>query len=332
MRVTELADFNFRYFANGIECYVGEEDAAKNLEWQESTNRLWNEGRQETVAELNRYTIEKPEWFRSAERSARRFVRNIGLTAARGAQISLLQVDNPDVEMNIFGAPHVKRLVDAYHLPYLGIVVRNAYAELAHNQKGKLAIGQLLVHELVHTAESQSKTITCRYDEKTKQWNMIYRQGFTLISGSKKSKHQRGEFFTEGIAEYVSGLYIRSMVNQEKTYFDEEAVKSNRVPAHYTSFRPKKDYLYISGPDGFAFEVMAATLQKRGIVSADIFVQALLATHSEDYEKSLQGYRDVARYTNQIKPGLYTELQKLTYSRRSWRRGLNLVIDAAQKE
>lgn len=330
MRVTELADFNFRYFSNGRECYLGEEYAADVIEWQKSSNDQWNESRRQEVAELSQYTNEKPDWFRSAERSARGFVKGIGLTAAKGAQVSLLQIDDPEVEMRVFGAPHVKKLVDAYHIPHLGIVVRKAYAELAYSGKGKLALGQLLVHELVHTAESRSKTITYSHDGETKKWDMLYRQGFTLSSASKKSKGYRGTFFTEGIAEYVSGLYIRSKTGQGDTYFDEQAVKSNRVPKHYTSFRPDKDYPYISGPDGFAIEIMAATVQERGIASAETYIQALLATHSPDYQTSLRGFRDFARYTESLRPGLYVELQKLQYSGRSWRRGLNLVIDAAK--
>lgn len=332
MRVTELADYRLRYFSNERECYLEDEHMANVREWQEARNQRWNEGRRKEAAEFGQYCIEKPDWFMSAERSARGFVKGLGMAAARGTQISLLQVDDPEAEMEIFGAPHVKKLVDAYYLPHLGIAVRNSYAELAYSAKGKLAIGQLLVHELVHSAEARQKTISYIYNPETKKWGMQYRQGFTLSLADKKSKHHRGEFFTEGTAEYISGLYIRSKVDKENTYFDEKAVKSNRLPSHYATYRPDKGYPYTSGPDGFALEIVAATLERRGIVPAEAYARSILATYSEDYQTRLQGFRDFARYTNQVRPGLYTELQKLKYSRRSWINGLRLVIDAAQAE
>lgn len=110
-------------------------------------DRFNEDGRQE-FARVYQARQEKPAWFRQEEAKARRFVRSLGLTAATGAQVTIIggEAGNIWSEWDEIGG-----FTQAQYDGYYGIAVRGDVAQRAEAAPESMA--KLLVHELVHAAE-----------------------------------------------------------------------------------------------------------------------------------------------------------------------------------
>jgi hypothetical protein len=81
-----------------------------------------------------------------------------------------------------------------------------------------------------------------------------------------------------------------------------------------------------SGPDGYAMELIAWGLEKKGVMSSAEFVNLGIQTRAQ--ETQTVALRGIARAVNAVEPGLYRSLRELQYGREAWQQGLQQVYAA----
>lgn len=326
MRLTNPARYNIQYCddlgsldrPNGI-------PAAELESWRTRANEVLTTKAQEKVAFMRQFVVEKPDWFVSAERSARQFVKNLGLRACQGTQITLLDVSKPDDLQVIFPSNDEQKQIsaDAQSSHYHGIVMRYDRAQQAYDQKGRITIGHVLTHELTHSAEWLSPTVINFYDSGNNTWLQDSRQGPILnMDGSVQ-----GLFYSEGLAEFNAGLYSRRQEQPDCFPVSITDAPSVELPKHYADHRPEKGTPYVAGPDGYSMELFAWGIQERGIATTEDFVRVAHNTYSEVADIRLNGFRTFAKYINAVRPGLYRDLRTLEYGHQTWQEGLEMVYE-----
>lgn len=273
--------------------------------------------------------VPKPDWFLAAEKRARRFVKGLGLLAAKGQQVILADVAGLEQSRTIFPHDSETHTTDAQYDKYFGVVMRYSLAEQAHREGKGLAIRAILTHELVHSAEYIGKTMTQIYDPAAGAWSISQRAGFQLgeITASGQAI-ERGAFFDEGIAEFAGSLLVRRAKDPTCSLISFDELPPPELPSHYLSIQLDKGVPYTAGYDAYAMELLAWGTQKKGVLAADDFIGALLDSHSLDQPTRLKAFRTVATSTDKLEPGLYPYLRDLTHTRENWQDGLAAVYRA----
>lgn len=154
-------------------------------------------------------------------------------------------------------------------------------------------------------------------------WRRTYRRSFTQWDEGES----RGEFFSEGIAEYAAGLYVRRLDDPMSNLVSiGDETPSLALPDHYRQYNvvPEQD----EGADAYALEVLAWGAEQAEMMPKDEFIRAALGAYSPDLVARLAAFRTVARVTNAMRPGLYRELRDLPHVPGNWQHGLEAVHEA----
>ncbi|MFI5212681.1 MAG: hypothetical protein ACHQTE_01845 [Candidatus Saccharimonadales bacterium] len=177
--------------------------------------------------------VEKPAWFAREEQAARKFVyQGLGLTAAKGTQITVLDSEASEATQALFqwDIPG-KAYAHGFQNPFYGVVIRQAMLDMAEEQSVPCAMGKLLVHELVHAAEPESPEFYQVYNAKKNEWGADFRQGFMTRA---PENFERGAFFSEAAAEFAAGLYVRRLDDLTCSLVPTEHAITPTLPEHYT--------------------------------------------------------------------------------------------------
>ncbi|MBI3889252.1 hypothetical protein HY312_01585, partial [Candidatus Saccharibacteria bacterium] len=136
---------------------------------------------------------------------------------------------------------------------------------------------------------------------------LFCRSGFIVTNDDKI----RGRFFEEGLAEYVASRYRRRMVGDQNT-LGIVSVPSLAIPEYLV----QPDHAMTSGPDGYAIELLAYGVEKKGIMNAEMFTELLLDTRRNNTR--LVALRTFAQVLERLETGLYSKLQFVAYDKTSW--------------
>jgi hypothetical protein len=179
-----------------------------------------------------------------------------------------------------------------------------------------------LVHELAHLAGGSTQTISV-HNEGAKHPYSKLRSGFVV--GADRKPFVRGTFYEEGFATFMSGWYKRTLENPLAPAVPAPGESPSLQTPDYYRFRKNS----ISGPDGYAIELLARGLQTRKIMSATEYVAVML--ESRRPETRTAALRIFAQAIEAVRPGLYTDLQNLQYGRKPLKRALKLVLEATNQ-
>lgn len=182
---------------------------------------------------------------------------------------------------------------------------------------GSTALRAIFVHECIHATKPRGSFGLSNFPKGSTRW--IQRGGFQVLN---TSGDVYGGFYEEGFAEYIAGLYTRRENDPTASMISvpTDELPPIELPSHYRSEAK------VAGFDGYAIELLAYGLERKGIAGADTLINAFIASRHKETEAS--SLRTIARLIDQVKPGLYTELQKLKYGREEWQHGLSLVYEA----
>jgi hypothetical protein len=243
--------------------------------------------------------VEKPAWFRREERSVRQFVQQeLGLVAVKGTQITILDSEASAATKALFPWDVPGEVYTQGFSSHLyGVVIRHAMLEMAQQQAVPQAIGKLLVHELVHSAEPYGPDYYQCYDTRRGEWGTGFRQGFmTQVDG----EIDRGMFFAEGLAEFAAGLYVRRRDDPTSSLVSMNSEWSSVLPAHYEQDNVDTGVSYFEGPDAYALECVARALEERAVMKSDDFIRSLLDAYSLEQVVRLRGLRTLAYGFNKV--------------------------------
>src|SRR6185503_18655326 len=96
-------------------------------------------------------------------------------------------------------------------------------------------------HELTHAAEWDNPTVLRIYDAEANDWAQVSRQGFmTVDSLEGEETTVRGMFYSEGLAEFMSGLYVRRTLDPTCHITSIDGLPSLELPSHYVGYKPPK--------------------------------------------------------------------------------------------
>jgi len=183
---------------------------------------------------------------------------------------------------------------------------------------------KVLIHEQTHAANS--------YDKYTKTEEGVYRprSGFIIMRGEKLL---RGCFLEEALAEMQSGDYFEQNIspkikkNIQQLYRDRKFV-SLRAAFELLGCEVSEKYFdVIDNGESFGWSpaAIAATglemLCRKQPKLKEIIIEA-----RSDIEK----LREIPKLINDIKPGLYTEIQKCEYTAEDFIRVQNIIKEAIE--
>lgn len=244
----------------------------------------------------------KPAWFRQAESDARNFMGSLTLDVGH-VEVVLLKEGEPLRDIGMHEPPTTIAQASDYE-PL--IFVRRAKAARLLRRYGQGMIGSMLVHEFTHgTAPPGTQVYRKGSDGETQ---MDFRLGLAQQHGGRVL----GLFFEEGLAEFMAGWYRRTQVGIAPT-ISIASRPSEQLPEHFDY----GDMRAVSGPDGYAVELMAWGMQRHRILhqAADL-VSIMLETHHPETQTG--ALREFARAVESLEPGLYDHLRHLEYSAESW--------------
>jgi hypothetical protein len=278
----------------------------------------------EYVQEINSYSgycdevevvagIPKPDWFFRAEAQARRFIKSIGFEGLK----PFCLLDEQDEVLQDVGFDDEITVALAIPL-YDRIFIRARKLEEMRAARGPLKLAAILVHELAHDTTGRINQMALFTKDDPEELSSSFRSGFAICPADGPA---RGMFLEEGFAHFVSGWFIRSQGDYSRVVDVVEPLTIT-VPDH---LEPGKEGM-TAGPDGYAIELLAWGAEQKSLMAASDFIATLLDSRRRDTQTG--ALRTIARIINQIRPDLYTDLQKLEYGRESWEKGLQLVFDA----
>jgi len=324
MRLKNVAKLDIQYLDGSVRLphssrpYTESDIAA----WRAEHLQDWSASARLRTAAAQVYAVKKPEWFRSAERSARRFVRGLGLEGCRGAQVTLVDIHSTEQAASVFSYESDDISPDAETNYFNGTVVRLDRIS-ALRDVSKLAVGSLLVHELTHAAEWLNPVIYLGNADKNGELLIrASRMGHTVITDSIP----QGLFFAEGIAEFNAGLYVRKQQDRNSPLISIAGRPSIELPDHYFQ-NPARDF-HVSGRDGYSIELLAWGVENKQITSSENFINTTYASYSPNPSERLRGFRGFATYVDSIRRGLYTDLRALSYGQEDWEQGYQMVHEA----
>lgn len=248
-------------------------------------------------------SVRKPDWFRHAEQDARAFIGSLALDNT--APIVLLKESDRLGEIGMY-EPYS---TIAHCNNYEPLIFVRRQAARSVDRYDEHLLGSVLVHELMHsTAPAGTHVLRKRPDGSILE---DHRAGLLTEHAGKPL----GLFFEEGLAEFTAGWYRRAKAEGLVPTVD---IGINEIPAatlpdHY-SYR---GMLAISGPDGYAIELMAWGMQRRHILrhASDLVGMMLETRHPQTQTQAL---REFAQTVEQLEPGLYIHLRNLEYSAENW--------------
>ncbi len=315
-----LCDTHGNSVRNGIDKKQHAKDTAElNASFDEHAREGWQL--------IKENEVEKPLWFRNQERQARKLVRSLGLVAAKRTSITIVDTENPDVVEKLFPWDKDGIYTQAvYDRPY-GIYIRKPVVEMARTQAMPRAIGKTLAHELTHSAEYLGRNYYQQYDYDTNEWITHQRQGFN----TDVRDIRRGAFYSEGVAEFVAGLYARGYDRTKDALVSITDTPTAELPVQYREHNVDTGVPICVGPDAYALEVLAWGAEQKGIAPKDALIRSALATYSLKDSVRLEGFRSFARTINALRPGLYTDLRDLQLGHDAWQHGLDMALDAVTR-
>jgi hypothetical protein len=263
---------------------------------------------------IDTLAVEKPEWFVSAELEARKFLASLGFDSnteiyllKEGEAMDALGLREPQTTVAETGAfvPH--------------ILVRNSRIETCREAQGEEGVASVLVHELAHATVD---TVDAVGVELTREDLSLHLRSGWIVTHNGSNV---GEFPEEAFGTFVGAWYRRSRENPLAPCIGITHEPERELPDYLQPFDPSM----ISGPDGYAFELLAWGAEQRGIMSSSDFVAMLLETRRP--ETRIVALRAFAQTVERIEPGLYTALQKLHYSKQSWLEGCDRVYEAVMR-
>lgn len=248
---------------------------------------------------------EKSGAFEQQEADARLFMQELGFTNL--PKVHLLN-DDPDDDYKFWSKPTVIAQHDAL---FSVIYFRNQRLNDLHMHDNGL-VAKTLVHEFVHATRPHDNYYL-QLNSDDAPWYFT-RSGFSIQS---KREHE-GSFYEEAFAEYITSCYTRSLAG------DNRAIGIEGMPGlDLPEYLQPADPAMTAGPDGYAMELIAYGLEKRGLLSTEDFKQLLINTrHLETQAESL---RIFAYLVEKLEPGLYTKLRKLEYGKENWQQALETV-------
>lgn len=253
---------------------------------------------------LDTFAIAKSEIFLDQESKARRFISSLGMVAT--APIFLVDEDPVD-PIGIRALPTCHAMVDT--------LVRSAFVRQKRlidcdMYSAPETIGKLLAHELAHaTYFGNARHVWYPDGDVYGDQKGYSRNVFSVHSGGKSE----GYFYEEAFGEYVGARYLRSVWGDNRPIGIERAdILADGLPSHFRQLDPEK----IPGPDGYAMELIAFELERRGSMSSEAFTQVLFATRHDSTQ--VGALRTFAQAIESLQPGLYTDLRKLQYGKRAW--------------
>jgi len=199
-------------------------------------------------------------------------------------------------------------------------------------QNGSMETEGNLVHELAHGGHAYSQ-----YAETT---DSLFRprSGFNLPYNQENQGFAWGYFLEEGFADMMRGEYSEKNLPTEmkekiQKEFENEEIEVNRdaVSEHFSGIDIEIDVKYLNlDPEGYVsypLSAIAATglqmLCKKQPKLKEVLIEA-----RTDIEK----LREIPRLINEIKPGLYSEIQKnALYNKADFARVQNIIKEAIQK-
>ncbi len=303
-------DFHF-YNERGVRVKADYDPEFEAL--QEEPKEMWQTN-QSILEELG---VKKPEWFVRSEASARLFLGSLGLEEV--GEVYLLEEGERLDEIGLREPKSTVGIVDNF----LGhTMMRMVKAEEWQDRFGEVAVTSALVHEFMHGATPKTSSAYCRKNSEG-DIDFSFRSGFDVAT----PKGDRGLFNEEGMAEFMGGWYRRCAVDPLASVVSIVDFPSPDLPAHYQRIdrTGKVDTSMVEGPDGYAMELLAWGLDRRGIMTREAFVITMLETRRPDTQ--LAALRSFAENVNVLRPGLYRDLRDLEYSKENWREGCRQVYD-----
>lgn len=273
------------------------------------------EQHQRIIREL---AINKPKWVVTAEEIARRFLRQrVGIVST--APVYLLREDPMLDDIGLSTLPSTVAAVD----PFLGhIMAREGKLRDVYDEAGLHGAAGVFVHEGFHAAAPLGSIAL--HKTASDEVALRFRSGLATDG----TKGIQGMFFEESPA-----VMLQAMCASKKKSLQPDlcavATPSLELPPRYAQIQqPEKGKdMRIAGPDGYAMELLAWTAERRSIMPAHEFVWLFLATRWPEHQT--QALRQLPKIVNAIRPGLYAELRGLQYGYEEWRKGLELVYEAA---
>lgn len=292
-------------------------------------NRYLDDLHRKRAATISPYVVEKPDWFRAAERRARRFVRTIGIEAAKGAQITCIDVSTPEEYDTVLDEGSYEENILAVNAPGVGILVPLERAAACIDEPdGSTALTSTITHELVHAAEHIEPRLSEVYDgDNNKAWlGYNARHGLTIT----KLDDYLGTLYQEGICNVVGGLYVRRLADRAAWLCSIDTQPLAERPAFYTQGMPAppEGKPYGMGYDAYTLEMISWKAWMLGATaSKHTLLEDLLASHSTDATKRLAAFRAIPQAINSVQPGLYRELQHVKRDRFVWQDTMKHIHD-----
>ncbi len=329
MRLSEIAAYDRRfYLVNGtsITPWHTQSDPA---ELSRRFNRYTDIERREEIEKLKQYHVsDKPDWFLRSEQAARRFVRGMGMTAAKGTAIYLLNPYTPEEHVDIFGSENYV----ACHSPGIGVLAPILTMESYYEVGGTVGVASTLVHELIHSAEHTDTAVAHYYDSESREYlGLDSRQG--LIQ-NLRGEH-RGSFLQEGLANVMAGLYVRKSTDPSAELCSiEESPPADR-PAFYLEGLAAKSNgeEYGAGYDAHCLDMISWKAWKIGkTVTKNAFLEVMLDTHSPDNAVRLKALRSIPQAMNAVDPLLYPVLRQVDYDVKQWREAMEVTYRSVMND
>lgn len=315
-------------FRNGLQDQYTDEQVA---DYQQDYNQRITRYYKRELSLILENRIDKPDWFSRQESRARKFVKTLGLTAAAGAQITLVDPKTKEYNTELFGTSSGGIAGQAITCHRTGVLVRNEFVYLASLHKKPDAVGQMIVHELVHAAEPFGPEYYRLHNSNTGVDDTAFRQGFmTEVDGSIA----RGKFFAEAMPEYAAGLYVRRMEDPGCDLVPDVIPVQDNLPDYYTRFNfPPLNNTNGEALNAYALGLIAQQAEVNGTMPRNEFMRRVLGAYSVDSSERIDGLRTLARGTNSLQKGLYAQLRDAPPASPAgaWQPGLD-AVQAAIKQ
>jgi hypothetical protein len=279
--------------------YFAERDAQTTNEWQ---------------SHIDRFGVEKNATFVQQEESARDYLKSLGFDIS--VDVYLVD-DDPD---DVVGICEVETTSAIVISEVDGIFIRQSRLCELGMYDNPTTIGRLIVHELAHATQSFDRFNIYVGVPKPGTYKEYYRCGFHVSNG----RETQGVFYEEGFADFVASRYQRMLDNDNRA-IGIDSTPDLALPYYFQKLDPEK----VPGPDGYAMELIAYGLDRKGIMTPDTFVDLLLDTRRP--ETQLVALRAFARSVEALEPGLYKMLQTMEYGKENWEIACSYVHNLVTK-
>jgi len=233
--------------------------------------------------------VEKPAEFLDAEREASIYWQSLGFDTP--AAVHYLREGRALDTIGLREPKHAIAMCDAASGE---IYVRQKMIEERWLVGGRPEIAGILVHEKAHSIEAA------------------------------QNLNDPNLFLAEGFASFHEAWYRRTTTDKMSPPVVIRE-PSNPLPNNYIRLDCDgvPDERYISGPDGYAMELLGFSAEQKRIMPASQFIACLLEARRP--ETHLAAMREIDDTLEQLQPGLPELLGSLEYRRDSWRDGLAVI-------